>query len=125
MKIVFLLYATLLTFLLVTSRPYDFVYPLVGWRALLDTWAHLIAFTILAFLATLARTRKPIWLVAGVLVVYAATTEVIQGFTATRTPDGMDLVQDVAGVFVGIGLGLLVHRGFRYLREGFRRDPSE
>ena len=108
MKILFLLYTAILTFLLVTSRPHDFVQPFYGWRALLETWAHLIAFTGLAFLATLARTKKPIWLVAAALIAYGGATEIIQGFTATRTPEWKDLVQDSAGVLLGVGIGWCV-----------------
>ena len=118
MKILFLLYTAILTFLLVTSRPHDFVQPIEGWTALLETWAHLIAFTLLAFLAALARTRKPLWLIVVALIAYAAATEIIQGFTATRTPEWKDLIQDVIGVALGTSLGWGASSFLRRIRSG-------
>ena len=121
MKILFLLYTAILTFLLVTRRPHDFV-PLDG-QAFLDAWAHLIAFTILAFLAALARTKKPLWLIAAALIAYGAGTEILQGFTATRTPDWKDLIQDVVGVLLGMPLGWGASRVLQLIRDA-RNDPT-
>ena len=123
MKILFLLYTAILTFLLVTARPQDYVQPLWGILGLVDMWAHLIAFTILAFLAALARTRKPLWLVVGVLIAYAAGTEILQGFTATRTPEWKDLLQDTAGVLLGTPLGWGASR-FLWPRKPDRDDSA-
>ena len=124
MKILFLLYTAILTFLLVTRRPHDFVPPLRA-QAFLDAWAHLIAFTILAFLAALARTKKPLWLIAAALVAYGAGTEILQGFTATRTPEWKDLIQDVVGVALGTPLGWGAARVLQWIHAARNDTTSE
>ena len=116
MKILFLLYTAVLTFLLVTNRPQDFV-RIYGWRAFIEAWAHLIAFGILAFLATLARTRTPVWLMAAALVFYAGATEVLKGFTASRTPDWKDLLQNLIGIALGIAVAWPISRFWRNLNS--------
>lgn len=107
------LYAVFLTLLLWLPDP----------RALLFAWqpsgeaqgyAHLMTFSLLAFMVEAGRRRKSRRVWFGILVFYAFFTEVVQHFLPIRSFDLADIAQDIAGIALGMLLGTLVSLFSRY-----------
>ena len=74
-----------------------------------DKVVHLVIFAVPAVLAVLAGFRPVV--VLGVLGAQAVLSEVIQGeFLAGRSGDPLDVVADLAGVGIGIVVGVLLAR---------------
>ena len=98
-----LCYWLLLTVLLLVPTPAA----LVGLHAVpIFPWGkfgiHLIAFTILGFLANATRWPKHFcWPLIVFLVVYGITTEVLQRFVPHRSARIMDGVEDILGIAAG------------------------
>ena len=66
-----------------------------------DKLIHALAFLCLTvWFSGLFEARYLPWLMAG-LTGYGLLIEVLQSFTATRHPEAMDLVADVAGILLG------------------------
>lgn len=63
--------------------------------------AHGVSFCLLAVLALTPQWPLSRWSVAGILAIYGGMTELIQGLTATRTPEWGDWFQDLAGIAAG------------------------
>ena len=66
--------------------------------------AHVLAFTVLAVLAFLARWPAPRWAIIVLLAAYGGMTEIVQGFVPLRHPDWMDWYQDLLGIGIGAAL---------------------
>jgi hypothetical protein len=96
-------YWILLTMLLLVPNPAA----MVGLHAvLIFPWGkfgiHLIAFTILGFLANATRWPKRLcWPMIVVLVVYGITTESLQLFVPHRTARVMDGIENILGIAAG------------------------
>ncbi|XYI31995.1 VanZ-like domain-containing protein [Cupriavidus oxalaticus] len=76
--------------------------PSTGW----DKGNHLLAFGVLALLGRRAFAGH--WLALLVaLVVYGGVIELLQGMTAYREADWLDLVADTCGVLAGLALDWL------------------
>ncbi|WP_227513015.1 VanZ family protein [Perlucidibaca aquatica] len=80
-----------------------------------DKWEHILAFAVLQALASLL-FRAHVLPVAGMLVTYAGSIELIQSTMPGRTGSWADWG---AGV-VGILLALLVHIGITRYRAGLK-----
>jgi len=81
-----------------------------------DKWEHILAFGVLQAIASL-RFRAHVLSVAGMLVTYAGSIELIQSAMPGRAGSWADWG---AGV-VGILLALLVHIGITRCRAGLKR----
>ena len=69
---------------------------------------HLVAFTILGFLVELGRTKKPILFWMSMLLLYAISTEFLQGLLQPicyRVFDWHDMLHNIIGVFLGTLIG--------------------
>lgn len=78
-----------------------------------DKVAHLLGFGVPAALAWLLRAR---WVVV-LLVVHALISEPLQGWLqASRQADVWDLVADLTGIALGVGLAALLLRVLRRRR---------
>lgn len=115
-----LVYLAFLTLLLVVRNPLDWfgqqelivtAFQLVGFIV------HFVTFVILAFLMLMARWPLQNTVLIGLLAVYAAFTELIQGPIPNRCPQWGDFIQDLGGLAVGAVLWLIATRWFFSLRE--------
>ena len=101
-RILFVLYWSALTFLLLIHNPFAWV-PLDEEEVYngfgLGLGPHFLTFCMLAILMLACRWRR-VWVWWGVLVAYACLTEVVQGFTG-RSPDVEDAIQNLLGLAVG------------------------
>ena len=92
------------------------------WLPLSDKLKHAVGFALplLLILLTLAvrarsRTRRlaaaPVWVAAGLFLVHAVVSEVIQGVAyPSRTGDPLDVLADAVGVMLGVGSLQLLSR---------------
>ena len=81
-------------------------------------WIHLIAFTILGFLAHATRWPKRLcWQMIVFLVAYGITTEWLQVFVPHRTSRVMDGIENILGIAAGSAIYWLLLRLMRpYLK---------
>ena len=106
----FLAYWALLTTLLLVPNPAA----LVGMSAVpLFPWGkfgiHLIAFTILGFLAHATRWPKPLcWPMIALLMAYGVCTETLQIFVPHRSARVMDAVENILGIAIASSVYWLV-----------------
>ena len=97
-------YLVFMTLLLFTADPTR-VIGLHGWLLrLLMPWAHLLSFLTLAVLALSVRWPVPRWGVVLILVLYAGTTEIAQGFVPKRAGEWKDWFMDLAGIAIGTAI---------------------
>jgi hypothetical protein len=124
-----------LTVLLLMPNP-GWVLDLVGIKRLPiarpDQGAHFFAFTLLGASVFLAGLPLRAWLVTGLLVGYAVAVEWLQRFVPPRVVDGRDLLANLLGLALGVGLygaGLAVARWNtrrldRKADRQFQADPA-
>lgn len=102
-------YLIVLTLCLVTQNPFW----IAGSRQRTARWmfeqfispvSHLLAFLIAGLLCGLACTRSMRAPVLGILACYALATEGLQFLIPDRTPEWSDLLQNMLGVCLGMGL---------------------
>lgn len=85
--------------------------------------AHLTVYVVLAFLLyralwrSIHGRRKAFWLAWGLAVLYAASDEWHQGFTADRTPLVHDVALDAFGALLGSVVGFCLYRKGRNCRN--------
>lgn len=109
-RILNICYWILLTALLVIPDPRRAaanVTLLAGVASLLGPVAHLLGTAGLTALALMARwplSRRALFIL---LVGYALVTELVQAFLPTRTPELLDVVQNLVGIGLGYGAFLL------------------
>lgn len=115
-----LVYLAFLTLLLVVRNPLDWfgqqelivtAFQLVGFVV------HFVTFVILAFLMLMAQWPLKYTVLIGLLAVYAAFTELIQGPIPNRSPQWGDFFQDLGGLAVGTIVWLIATRWFFSSRE--------
>jgi glycopeptide antibiotics resistance protein len=98
-------YAIFLTLLLWLPNPKELFY---GWQPSEQTsgYSHLITFMLLGFLVELGRRQQSqlFWIV--LLILYAFFTEIIQELLPIRTFEWHDIIQDICGIMVGLGLAV-------------------
>jgi VanZ family protein len=70
--------------------------------------AHFVSFFFLAFASWVALTAMPRRLVVAGLIGFALLTEVFQLIVPGRCCDAVDMLHNLAGLTLGIGLGMLV-----------------
>lgn len=87
---------------------------------------HLIMFAALGFFVELSRRKSSQWFWLNVLILYGASTEIIQHFLPDRNCKLFDICQDFSGAYFGLVLGRLSKYtwipmlGFlHYLRQKF------
>lgn len=81
-----------------------------------DKWEHILAFAVLQAVASLP-FRAHVLPVAGMLVTYAGSIELIQSAMPGRTGSLADWLAGMAGIL----LALLVHIGITRYRAGLKR----
>jgi hypothetical protein len=75
-----------------------------------DKAVHGLLFAVLALSGRWAGVRRPV--LAGLLVGYAAVSEVVQGLAPLdRSASVGDVLADVVGLLVGLAVWALLHRG--------------
>ncbi|MDR2345097.1 MAG: VanZ family protein [Planctomycetaceae bacterium] len=92
-----------------------------GWTPSEDVggYSHLISFMILGFLCELDRRRCSFELVGLALIFYAVFTETGQIFFPYREFDLNDIIQNFAGLFVGLEIGTVTKIAYRFLKKFF------
>lgn len=124
-RIAFLAYTGLVTVLLLAPDPLNLL-GLSGHATLLprDRGGHLLLF--LAFSLLAAASRWPVSRagLASALVGYALATEALQGFIPQRTADWADLLENLLGIAVGLGICWGV-RGRLMFRQANQQNPTE
>lgn len=106
-RTVSIVYLAFLTVLLVVRNPLDWFGQqelIVSAFQLFGVVVHFVTFAILAILMLLARWPLRPTVLIGLLAVYAALTELIQGPIPNRSPQWDDFVQDLAGLAFGVVL---------------------
>ncbi len=81
---------------------------LLAWLRSLAPVAHLLGFLALTVLVMAARWSVSRWLPVVFLLAYACGTELLQGCVPGRSPERVDLVQNSAGIAVGLAIWWLV-----------------
>ena len=103
-----LAYGVLLTMLLEVPDPAA----LLGWRTIPriagGIGVHFTAFCVLGFLVAASRFPLRRWWIAGLLLSYAFASELVQYFVPPRTVELRDLLENLAGLSVGVGLWQLI-----------------
>lgn len=100
-------YWLLLTLLLLARNP-------LGWFSENDTAvslydsvepvAHLVSFTLLTLLALATRWRITRYSLVGLLALYGVATELVQSQIPERSMQLVDLIQDLGGIAIGLGV---------------------
>lgn len=72
--------------------------------------SHLLAFLVAGFLCGLVCSRNARGIVLGVLACYAFATEGVQFLVPDRTPEWLDVLQNMLGVCAGMGLAAWMRR---------------
>lgn len=99
-----LVYLFFLTLLLVVRNPLDWFGQQVLIQSafhVVDVIVHFATFLVLAILMLAARWPLKVTVLLGLLAVYAASTELIQGPIPNRSPEWGDFLQDLAGLAIG------------------------
>jgi hypothetical protein len=122
-----LCYWLLLTVLLLVPNPAAVVgleaVPIFPWGKF---GIHLIAFTILGFLANAARWPKRLcWPLTVFLVVYGVTTETLQLFVPHRSAQVIDGIENILGIAAGSGIYWLLLRLMRYPEHRLEQREEE
>lgn len=106
-RIACLAYVGFLSLLLFAPNPDRVISPSGHLPQILHTlmpWAHLLSFSVLAVMMFLARWPIPRWCLILGLAVYGGATEIIQSFIPPRTPEWLDLLQDLGGLAAGVAM---------------------
>ena len=77
-----------------------------NWLDNLDKWAHLLTFAFLAVWFAGQYRRNAYWRIAAGLVGFGILIELCQRMVGYRSAEWLDLGADVAGVVVGLAIGL-------------------
>lgn len=94
--------------LIVSLLPHpEHLVPSTGW----DKANHSIAFFVLALLG-LNAFRGALWRVVVGLSAYGALMELLQGMTTWRAAEWLDLVADLVGILIAVGVFIIVTRTF-------------
>ena len=98
------------------------------WLTNLDKWAHVLAFAFLAVWFAGQYRRTAYWRIAAGLLAFGVLIEICQRAVGYRSAELMDVGADVAGIAIGLVLGLAGAGGWslrfeqRYLAR--RADAS-
>ncbi len=97
LSVAFWLPLTVCTYLAVTPSPPDPLFRIS------DVVLHALAFSYLTLALGLAHRQRPP-AVASWMLGYGVLIEVLQSFTAERSPELKDLLVDAGGILLGLGL---------------------
>jgi VanZ family protein len=75
-----------------------------------DKFGHFILFSLLAFICRMGRPNGSIQVLLINLMLFAATTEVLQFFAFSRSPRIVDWIIDVSGALSGLALSMLFYK---------------
>ncbi|HSN52560.1 MAG TPA: VanZ family protein [Woeseiaceae bacterium] len=95
-----------------------------SWLAHLDKWAHVAAFALLAVWFAGQYRRAAYWRIAAGLVGFGVLIEICQRAVGYRSAEWLDIGADVAGIVIGLVIGLAGAGGWsqrfedRYLARG-------
>lgn len=84
----------------------------VRWFNNADKWLHVLAFAALALWFSGLYEARSFWRVAIGLVAFGAAIEVLQRVVGYRSADIFDLLADIVGIVIGLGIGLLGAAGW-------------
>lgn len=102
--------ALLLAVLFSTLAPAVWFWPhkdeLMSWLANFDKWAHAVSFLILTVWFTGQYRPRSYWRIAVGLIVFGMLIEISQRLVGYRSAEWADLVADVAGILLGLLIGL-------------------
>lgn len=100
----------LLAVLFSTLAPAVWFWPhkdeLMSWLANFDKWAHAVSFLILTVWFTGQYRPRSYWRIAVGLIVFGMLIEISQRLVGYRSAEWADLVADVAGILLGLLIGL-------------------
>ncbi len=90
-----------------------------------DKVEHSTSYLLLSYLPFLSfRIRRQVALAIGWAIVLGGVLELLQGLTATRTPDWLDFRANLIGVAIGTALGLLTWNLGRLTGRFRKRQPA-
>ncbi|GHT29007.1 hypothetical protein FACS18942_09850 [Planctomycetales bacterium] len=100
-------YVVLLTLLLWLPDPRAILF---GWGPGEETagYAHVVTFALLAFLIELDRVKRNRFFWETLLIGYVFLTEIVQEILPIRCFDIADIIQDIAGLFIGFYIAGIV-----------------
>jgi len=90
---------------------------ILGWLDNLDKWAHLLTFAFLAVWFAGQYRRNSYWRIAAGLVGFGILIELCQRMIAYRSAEWLDIGADVAGVFIGLAIGMAGAGGWSHRFE--------
>lgn len=111
-------YVLFLTLLLWVPEPKALI---VHWEPGVKTasYSHILAFLLLGFLVELNRKKQSRFFWTTVLIGYALLTEIVQDMLPVRSFEIADLIQNFAGIFLGLWVGGLCRLVLSTLWSGY------
>jgi hypothetical protein len=79
---------------------------LVTWFIHADKWLHGLTFALLTIWFAGQYRRRSYWRIGIGLIAFGALIELCQGLVTYRSAEWLDMVADVAGIAVGLGVAL-------------------
>jgi len=113
---VFYVYLVFLTLLLWLPDPRTLLF---GWKPGEGPagFAHVITFSLLAFLAEIGRYKHSFFFLATMLLGYTLLTEIVQEILPIRSFDLLDITQDLAGLYCGFWAAAAVKQIVRTVKS--------
>jgi VanZ family protein len=79
---------------------------LVSWFVHADKWLHGLTFALLATWFAGQHHRQSYWRIGTGLILFGALIELCQGLVTYRSAEWLDMIADIAGISVGLGIAL-------------------
>jgi VanZ family protein len=79
---------------------------LVTWLVHADKWAHGLTFALLAIWFSGQYRRRSYWRIATGLIAFGMLIEAFQAVLSYRSAEWLDMVADVTGIVIGLGVAL-------------------
>ena len=119
----------LLTVFVAAVIPAFWDWPEISYRTLFafDKWLHAVTFLVLAVWFSGQYARRAYWRVALGLLAFGIAIELCQRMISYRTADLNDLMANVVGIVLGIGIALAGFGGWSLRIENWllaRRQPG-
>lgn len=79
---------------------------LASWISHVDKWAHVTTFVVLTVWFCGIYRRRSYWLIAVGLTVFGLLIEIFQRVVGYRSAEVIDLIADIIGILIGLGIAL-------------------